>query len=151
MYRMEIRVDKPMAKETGTRKIMRPMNDAVNTRDAIEIPFQPSLWLPIRFFCLAFQEPVGLLPNQIGRHDEGQHGSNQNGLDGITIFYRKKRMFHHAGYGVKMKRFPNEDEQEKEYGPTGEPFDHISDPGGKPLEEIFHDHILTPLENDDKT
>jgi hypothetical protein len=72
-------------------------------------------------------------------------------MDGIAIFYRKKRMFHHAGHGVKMKGLPNEDEQETEYGPAGEPFDQISDPERKPLEEIFHDHILTPLEDDDKT
>jgi hypothetical protein len=65
MYRMEIRVDKPMAKETGTRKIIKLIKETVNNRDAIEIPFQPCLGSPIRFFRLTFQELIGLFPDEI--------------------------------------------------------------------------------------
>jgi hypothetical protein len=65
IYRMEIRVDKPMAKETGTRKIIKLIKETVNNRDAIEIPFQPCLGSPIRFFHLTFQELIGLFPDEI--------------------------------------------------------------------------------------
>lgn len=60
-------------------------------------------------------------------------------------------MLHQAGDGVKLVRFPHENEDEDQYGPGGKPCNQASDAERKSVKEIFHDDVLATLEQNDKT